>query len=282
MKRVFVFLFLLLFFPSLAIAQSRGVLWRGVDLSYVNELEGCGAAWYKGGRKMSPYKILNEAGANVVRLRLWHSPEWTEYSTLRDVKRSIRRARENNMRVLLDFHYSDDWAHPGKQIIPAAWKHLKDPKKIAEALRKYTYDTLMELHGEGLLPEYVQIGNETNTEMMMEEGYSDTHPIRWERNVHFLNAGILAVKQVMQKTKKHIGIMLHIAQPEYVEGFFDDALKAGLYDFDIIGLSYYPKWSEVPISLIEYAVKRLRYKYKKEVVIVETAYPWTLANGDTM
>ena len=164
-------------------------IWRGVDLSYVNEMEDCGTVYRYEGEAANPYAIFADKGANLVRLRLWHTPDWTEYGTLADVIRSIRRARQHEMAALLDFHYSDDWADPGNQIIPAAWRAAKTTEELAQLLHDYTYETLMTLDGQGLLPEYVQVGNEINTELLMEEEVPEHTPINWERNVDLLNGG---------------------------------------------------------------------------------------------
>lgn len=267
-------------FPELPTIDVPSKLWRGVDLSYVNELEDCGAQYSDDAGRTDPYAIMAGAGANVVRLRLWHTPDWTSYSTLQDVKRSIRRAKEQNMRVLLDFHYSDDWVHPGKQIIPAAWKDAKTDLELAQRVYDYTYSTLLELFKEELLPDYVQIGNETNTEMLIAEEVPEGTSINWERNVRFLNAGIKATRKISTDLDKPIDIMLHIAQPENIEPWLDDAAKAGLSDFDIIGFSYYSKWSKMPFNLMDQAINRLVTKYSKDVVIVETSYAWTLNSND--
>ena len=263
-----------------AYAADRAGLWKGVDLSYVNELEDCGATYTDKTGRSDPYKIFAAAGANIVRLRLWHTPDWTEYSTLTDVKRSIARARATGMKVLLDFHYSDDWVHPGKQLTPAAWRGIASDEELADELYRYTRTTLLELADEHLLPEYVQIGNETNTELLLLEEVAEDAPVNWSRNVKFLNAGIRAVREVSTTKGKSISVMLHIAQPENVEAWFHDAAAAGLYDFELIGVSYYAKWSKMPFNLMEQAVKRIRSEFAKDVVIVETAYPWTLQGND--
>ena len=255
-------------------------IWRGVDLSYVNELEDCGAVYRYEGEVADPYAIFAGRGANVVRLRLWHSPDWTEYSTLPDVTRSIRRAKQHDMAVLLDFHYSDDWADPGNQIIPAAWRTAKTTEELAQRLYDYTYETLMTLDEQGLLPEYVQVGNEINTELLLTEEIAEHTPINWERNVVLLNAGISAVRQVSDDSGKTIGLMLHVAQPENVGPWVDAAAEAGILDIDIIGVSYYAKWSKMPFNLVEEAIRRLHHRYGKDVVVVETAYPWTLRYND--
>jgi arabinogalactan endo-1,4-beta-galactosidase len=257
-------------------------VWRGVDLSYVNEIEDCGATYLDAnGRRGDPYSILANAGANLVRLRLWVSPTWTEYSTLKDVKRSIARARQHGMEVLLDFHFSDDWAHPGKQLIPADWASAENNQALAQKMYDYTYGVLKELAAENLLPEHVQVGNETNTELFLREEVAEDAPINWTRNVVFLNAGIGAVRQFSADSGRDINIMLHIAQPENVERWLDDGAKAGLKDFDLIGISYYAKWSKMPFSLVGPAVALLSAKYQKPVIIVETAYPWTLDGNDS-
>ena len=255
-------------------------LWRGVDLSYVNEMEDCGAVYRYRGEIADPYAIFANKGANIVRLRLWHDPNWTEYSTLADVTRSIRRARQHDMAVLLDFHYSDDWADPGNQIIPAAWRAAKTTEELAQRLHDYTYETLMALDGRGLLPEYVQVGNEINTELLLTEEVPEHTPINWERNVLLLNAGISAVRRASEDGGKTIGVMLHVAQPENVRPWVDAAAEAGILDFDILGLSYYAKWSKLPLGRVEQAIRELRLRYGKDVVIVETAYPWTLRYND--
>ena len=98
----------------------------GADLSYVNEMEDCGAIYFDNDKvEKDVYEILANKGANIARYRLWHDPKWTNYSNLSDVKKSIRRAKENGMYVLLDFHYSDTWADPGQQTIQRRWLHTQ-------------------------------------------------------------------------------------------------------------------------------------------------------------
>ena len=113
----------------------------GADLSYVNEMEDCGAKYKNNaGVTEDPYKIFADAGANLVRVRLWHNPIWTNYSNLNDVKKTIARAKTQGMKVLLDFHYSDTWADPSKQIIPKAWEHeIGNTNSLGELLYNYTF-----------------------------------------------------------------------------------------------------------------------------------------------
>ncbi|MDO9338341.1 MAG: glycosyl hydrolase 53 family protein [Caulobacter sp.] len=255
--------------------------WFGADLSFVNEMEDCGAVFREKGVKKDPYVIFREHGANLVRIRLWNDPDWTRYSTLADVKKSIRRARALGMQVLLDFHYSDTWADGDKQIVPKAWKTL-DATAQAQALHRFTYDTLMALEADGLMPELVQVGNETNGEVLGEADWGK-RPINWTRNALLLNAGVRAVREAGEKSAIKPKVMLHIAQPENVEPWFEAAAKAGLTDFDQIGVSYYGKWSKYSIKGLGEVLGRLTAAYPgKDVILVETAYPWTLGWKDEL
>lgn len=254
--------------------------WRGVDLSYVNELEDCGAVYRRGEAAADPYQVLAEAGANIVRLRLWVDPDWTDYSTLADVSRSLRRAKAAGMQTMLDFHYSDDWAHPGKQLRPKSWPPADDVDGLVDALSDYTASTLEYLASKGLLPDVVAVGNETNTDMLIDAEVDEKAAIDWPRNVRILNAGIRAVRNLDVDEEVLPRVMLHIAQPENVEQWFDDGIAAGLEAFDVIGISYYPKWSSTPFADIGAAVGHFHDKYGADIVIVETAYPWTLEGND--
>lgn len=251
----------------------------GADLSYVNEMLDCGAV-FKDNADLTkdPYTIFSEAGANLVRVRLWNNPSWTDYSDDEDVKKTISRAKEEGMAVLLDFHYSDTWADPAKQIIPQAWKsELNNTEALGELLYEYTYDVLQNLAGEGLLPEMVQVGNEINPMILQEE---ELKPMDWARNAYLINKGIQAVRAVSAETKQEIGVMLHIAQPENALWWFEQASENGITDYDWIGLSYYPLWSDYKLNNVGDAFKKLITTYKKRLMVVETAYPYTMVNID--
>jgi arabinogalactan endo-1,4-beta-galactosidase len=103
---------------------------KGVDLSYVNELEDVGVTYTVNGVEKDVYELMSDYGANLLRLRLWHNPTWTSYSTLSDVKKSIGRAKDLDMYVLLDFHYSDTWTDPAQNTVPAAWLSVVDSVSI--------------------------------------------------------------------------------------------------------------------------------------------------------
>lgn len=261
-------------------ASGSQMIWRGVDLSYVNEMEDCGAVYRVNGEIGDPYEIISAAGANLVRLRLWHTPHWTSYSRLSDVIRSMRRAKALNQKVLLNFHYSDDWADAHTQVVPDAWRGIETTEELARSLYDYTLNVLAVLDSEGLVPDYVQLGNEINTELLLPDKESGADGIGWQRNVQLLNAGIRAVRDFATASETSPGILLHIAQPENVAWWFDAAFDSGVLHFDIIAFSYYSSWSSVPLGEIESAVSKMRQRYGKDVVVAETAYPWTLRAND--
>ena len=251
----------------------------GVDLSYVNEVEACGAEYRLNGVKRDPYELFAEKGANLVRLRLWNEPTWTNYSTEADVTRSSERAKNAGMKVLLDFHYSDDWADPQKQTIPAAWaRDIDDADKLASDVYEYTRGVLARLGARGLTPYMVQVGNEINTQMLRP---ADTkgEPIDWARNAKILNAGIRAVREARAADGASPRVMLHVAQPENVEPWFAAAVAAGVRDFDYIGVSYYRKWSIYELKQAETALLRVNKRFNRPIIVVEVSYPFTLSDA---
>ena len=265
---------------SLNVAQAaEPPIYLGVDISYANEMDDCGAVYRSGGQRVDQYQFFKSAGANVARIRIWNDPDWTKYPNLADVKRSIRRARQAGMQVLLDFHYSDDWADGEKQLAPKAWAKLSTPDQ-AKALYAFTHDTLKDLDREGLMPDLVQVGNETNGEIVSSLAKAK-EPIHWDRNALLFNAGIKAVRDAGRETGTKPRVMLHIAQPENVEPWFAAAAKAGVTDFDIIGISYYSKWSKRSMAELGQTINRLRQTYAADVLVVETAYPFTTDNADS-
>jgi arabinogalactan endo-1,4-beta-galactosidase len=132
----------------------------------------CGAIYKNNlGSTQDPYLIFSEAGANLVRLRIWHSPSWTNYSNIADVKTSIMRAKAAGMKVLLAFHYSDDWADPYSQDASADWLNLiDDTDKLSEVLYSYTFNVLQDLFSLNLMPDFVQVGNEINAMILQGTG----------------------------------------------------------------------------------------------------------------
>jgi len=130
----------------------------GVDLSYVNQIEDHGGIYRDSGEVRDPFQIMKSHGANMVRVRLWHSPLWvrdvygdpgkTLYSGYDDVEKTIRRAKELGMAVNLDFHYSDRWADPGHQVPPVAWKEITSLEVLKDSVYNYTFDVLKRLEAQ--------------------------------------------------------------------------------------------------------------------------------------
>jgi len=255
-----------------------GGLYLGGDLSYVNEMEDCGAVYRVRGKPIDPFKLLKREGGNIVRVRIWVNPTWTKYSNYADVLKTIRRTHAAGMQALLDFHYSDDWADGGKQIAPAAWAKLTTDQQV-KALHDYTLDTLRKLDADGAMPEMVQVGNETNPELL--GGKIPGQPIDWERNARLLNAGVQAVQEAGRSGSIAPRIMLHIAQPENVLPWFDAAAQAGVTGYDLIGISYYKKWSTYSLDQLKQTIAEAKRRYGKDIIVVETGYPFTLKGADT-
>lgn len=257
------------------------VFFIGGDFSYVNELLDCGAEYRSNGELVDPYKFFSEKGSNISRLRLWHTPDWKNgYSDYQDVERAIKHSKEAGMQILLDFHYSDTWADPQHQVIPKAWESIESLDVLADSLYNYTYRTLESLHSKGLAPELVQVGNEVNIEIMQDSVNMVIDTINWSRNIQLLNSGLRAVKDFSERNQLAINRLIHIAQPENALWWFSEAEKYGLGDYECIGISYYPKWSRYGLNDLGLAIDSLIRTFKKDFMIVETAYPHTLEDVD--
>lgn len=259
----------------------------GADISYANQILDHGGIFMDGGVAEDPYVIFKKYGSNVIRFRLWYNPVWTDtiygsegtqmYSDFDDVKKGIQKAKAQGMKVCLDFHYSDSWADAGKQVPPAAWAALSLPA-LRDSLYNYTLRTLLNLREAGLLPEYVQPGNEINPGVLVPRGD------RWARPdsmVYLLNAAISAIRKAGSQGEINPKIIIHIGQPENVTSWFNGLAAKGLTDYDIIGFSYYYNWSSTPLSGISSLVSKFRSDYGKDIMIMETAYPWTTTGSDT-
>lgn len=268
----------------------------GTDLSYLNQILDHGGIYRDSGSVEDPYKIFGEYGTEVARFRIWHDPEWTAnlyegnnnsvYNGLADVTKSIRKAKEHGMEANLDFHYSDTWADPEQQNVPEAWGEIQNLETLKDSVYKYTKQTLQHLNQQGLMPEYVQVGNEINCGLLysnVPDGFPALNVCNenWGNAGEVIKSGIEAVREVASNSEVDTKIILHVAQPENVQWWFDKMMSVGgVSDFDIIGISYYTAWSEVPLGKISDQISNFRNRFDKDVMIVETAYPWTLENAD--
>jgi len=262
----------------------------GADMSYTNEMEDCGVEFKKGGEKQDPYQLFANEGCNIVRLRLWHTPSWYDklnkgkrYSDLQDVKRSMARVKAAGMKTLLNFHLSDTWADPQRQHIPSAWlKHLENTKVLEDSIYQHIFQSLNALMAEGLVPEMVQVGNETNIEILQAQTEEQKKEIDWKRNAALINAGIRAVRDFEKQTDHKIQVALHMASPAEMDELLHGFVSHGVVDFDIIGLSYYWAWHK-PTTIKETGqiIRRNKALHpEKEIMIFETGYIWTQESND--
>jgi arabinogalactan endo-1,4-beta-galactosidase len=270
----------------------------GADLSYANQILDHGGVFKDGGEARTPYKIFKDHGTNLVRLRLWHNPAWTKelygasgtqlYNDLYDVEKSIKLSKEQGLQVLLDFHYSDSWADPARQDVPAAWADITDIAVLKDSVYNYTFKVLSYLNGKGLMPELVQVGNETNCGMMFTNAKAEFPTCnvcngQWSQMGGVINKAIDAIKNVSAVSSIKTKIILHVADPKNVTWWFDNiTTKGGVSNFDIVGFSYYPIWhTTVAINDISTNVSAFKSKYNKDVMIMETAFPWTPDGDDS-
>lgn len=257
----------------------------GVDLSYVNQVEDYGGVFKDSGKVKDVFRIMKDHGANTVRIRLWHTPAWVGklnkgkmYYDLAGTETTIRRAKQAGMAVNLDIHYSDTWADPHHQETPAAWAKL--PIAILkDSVYAYTLKVLNYLKTKDLVPEMVQVGNETNFGMLWPVGKVEKN--NYENFAALLNSGIKAVRDFSATSAIKPKIILHVAQLQDADAWSAGITAKGVTDFDILGLSHYVKWSTMPaMHDVEEKIKSLKATYGKQVMIVETAYPWTGDNAD--
>ena len=249
-------------------------LYRGSDLSYVNEMEDCGAVFRSEGRAKDPFQIFAEKGNNLVRVRIWNDPSlFTNYSNFEDAARTILRAKEAGMGVCLDFHYSDFWADPGKQARPVDWDGASF-EEVRNLLYEYTHSILFELRQRGIVPEMVQVGNEINNGMIWPDGHLDGTDQKWWDLGRLLESASGAVRDIYPDTK----IIVHVGGAEgaydYVWNLWN---RAHWGDFDVFAVSFYPWWSPgMHLQELSDVLLHIREDFGYEVLVAETGYPWTL------
>lgn len=248
---------------------------KGADLSTLLEVEECGGKFYDDGREADALTILKDHGIGLVRLRLWndpYSPEGEAYGAgtcdLPRVMRLAERAADLGLPWMLDFHYSDFWADPGKQFLPKAWQGL-DEDALVQEVYYYTRDVLLTFKSRGLFPSYVAVGNEITAGLLWPVGKRDDPGTM----IRLLNAGIRAVRDTLPAAK----VLLHLdngGNNALYRDWFDAYFAQGGADFDIIGLSYYPFWHGTPEDL-QNNLTDLAARYHKPMMIAETAMAFT-------
>ena len=249
----------------------------GADISFLPELEAREMKFSDNGVEKDAIEILKDHGFNYVRLRIFNDPSrdsgyslWKTrpdgrsdggFCDLAHTKQMAKRVKEAGMKLLLDFHYSDYWADPGKQCKPAAWRNLSF-EELKKAVYDYTKDVIQQLKDQGTTPDMVQIGNEINHGIIWPEG----NVANFDGLAQLINAGTAATKGV----DSNIQMMLHVAlggQNDESVFFIDNMIARGVY-FDVIGESYYPKWHGTLDDLRDNLNDLVR-RYNKDVIVVE-------------
>lgn len=238
------------------------------------------------------FEILAAHGINTVRLRIWNDP--TQFSSsvnngMNDLDRTIsmaKRIKDAGLNLMLDFHYSDTWADPARQIVPNDWKDLTSADSVASALSEYTTQVLTSIKEQaGITPTYVQIGNEINNGMMTalsgksstdntatgSFSYAGSASSPATNLIKYLSAGVDAVHSFDSSIKT----VIHLASSKNggdLSWFFE---RISDVDYDVIGLSYYP-WesSHGTISALKSNISTLKSTFNKDVIVVECSAHW--------
>jgi len=242
----------------------------GADVSFLPQLETEGMKFFDNGREADALEILRDHGFNYVRLRIFVNPENPDgyapvkgYCGLDQTLAMARRVKEAGMGLLLDFHYSDYWADPGKQYKPLAWEGLPF-EALADTVRNYTAEVLRSLQSQGTLPDMVQTGNEVNHGILWPDGHI-SYP---DQLATLLAAGVNGCREVSPE----IPVMMHLAlggQNQESVFWLDNMIARGV-EFDIIGISYYPRWHGT-LDELNRNLRDLAERYNKPVNVVEYA-----------
>ncbi len=260
----------------------------GIDTStYLEELSH-GAKFFDGKRELDPLDEFRKNGVEYMRIRLWNDPRGEDGEPylagtcdLQNYIELASLAKGKGYRILLDFHYSDFWADPSKQVIPKAWNGYTTEELIS-AVYDFTASSLSVARAAGVLPDIIQVGNEITNGMLWPIGRLENGGVRgnYDNFLRLLSAGTRACREIAPNAK----IMLHLErsndQAVYQE-FFTAVTEAGV-EFDIIGASYYPYWHGTPDEL--FANLDACRHFGKEIMIAELGYGFTtepyIQNGE--
>ncbi|MBC7887473.1 MAG: glycosyl hydrolase 53 family protein [Ferruginibacter sp.] len=241
---------------------------KGADISWVSQMEASGRKFYNtAGVETECFALMKLIGFNSIRLRVWVNPN-PAWNNTADVVAKALRSKNLGMRVMIDFHYSDSWADPGKQTKPAAWAG-QNVAQLKVSLATHTTNVLNAIKAAGVTPEWVQVGNETNNGMLWPDGQAN---LSMSNYAQFVGAGYDAVKAVFPTTK----VIVHVSNG-YDNGLFTwniGGLISNGAKFDIIGMSLYPSAANFTSynAGILANMNDMVAKYGKEVMVVETGF----------
>ena len=248
----------------------------GMDASSVLAEEASGVKYYNfDGREQDVFKTLAENGVNYIRVRVWNNPfdaQGNGYGggncTIDTALEIGKRATAYGMKLLVNFHYSDFWADPGKQMVPLAWKDMTIEEKT-EALYQYTRESLQKLKDAEVAVGMVQVGNETNGAFCGET--------TWFNMQYLFRAGAKAVREVFPDAL----VVLHFANPETADRYATYASKLDYYDvdYDVFASSYYPFWHGT-LENLSAVLTQIHQSYGKRVMVAETSYAYTPEDTD--
>ncbi len=258
---------------ALPLAGHAATFAKGADVSWVSQEESSGYAFYNSSAvKTDPFTLLSNLGTNAVRLRVWVNPSggWCNGA---DVLYKAKRAAALGMRIMIDFHYSDSWADPGEQTVPAAWSG-HTISQLDTDVYNHTYGILSYLKTNGITVTWVQVGNEINAGMLWPLG-STSYP---SNLAGLINQGYAATKAIYPSAL----VVLHLANGYYDAGFrsFFDSMKTYGAKYDVIGMSHYPtasNWSTLA-SELSTTMTDMVSRYGKPVIISETGMDWQSAS----
>ena len=253
----------------------------GMDASCVPALEAGGVKYYDhDGVHKNVYEILSENGINYIRVRIWNDPYDADGNGYGggncDLDNAIaigQSAARYGMKLLVDFHYSDFWADPGKQMVPKAWADMDfDTKR--QALYQYTKDSLQKLVDSGVDVGMVQIGNETNGALC---GETSSDLGGWKRIMELMNAGSRAVREICPDAL----VAVHFTNPEKPDTYASYGKNLQYYqvDYDVFASSYYPYWHG-SLENLSRVLTDIAETYGKRVMVMETSYAYTDADSD--
>ena len=253
-----------------ASSPAREPLANGADVSWLPTIEQAGSKFYNANSKATdPLILMKRAGLSVARVRLWVSPT-TPHGSLAEVLALSKRIKAAGLKLVIDIHYSDWWADPGKQNKPATWANLTQPQ-LVQKVHDYTASVLKSLNRQKTVPAWVQIGNEVGNGLLWPNGQLDqwTSP-KFTAMTALLNAGIRATRE----TAPTANVMIHLetgGDAGKTDGWLTNSFANGLLKPDGIGLSYYSQWAG-PIDNLRASITVVATKWHLPVAVAETAY----------
>lgn len=249
--------------------------YKGADIGWLTEMEAAGLKFYTAaGTQQEGMALLKSLGMNSIRLRVWVNPA-DGWCNTADVVNKALRAKALGMKIMIDFHYSDSWADPGKQTKPAAWVG-QDFTTLKQSVSTHTFTVLNTLKTNGIIPAWVQVGNETNDGMLWPDGRASANMNNFAQLV---NAGYDAVKSIDTSIK----VIVHISNG-YDNGLFRwmfDGLKKNGAKWDIIGMSLYPNssdWTTLNSQCLT-NMNDMAARYNTDVMVVEIGMSFTEATA---